>query len=346
MARGQRPVALVTGGAGFIGSHLCERLSDEGMDVVCADNFATGSAANVVHLLDRPGFRLVEADLTEPLDLDGPFGYVFHLASAASPRDYLRLPVETLEAGSLGTRNALALAEAHGARFVLASTSEVYGDPLEYPQREDYWGNVNPVGPRSVYDEAKRYAESLTMAFRRARGTDVGIARIFNSYGPRLRPGDGRVVPTFIRQALDGEPLTVAGGRPPDPVGVLRGRHRGGTAGAGPQRPDRPGQHRQRRGAVGAGAGPSGPGDHRLGLAGRLRGPPHRRPAVPPPRHHPGRRTPRLAAPGAAGGRAAPHRQLLPRAAGTAARVRVGGPGELTRTSPRRGGREEKGEST
>lgn len=211
MARGQRPVALVTGGAGFIGSHLCERLSDEGMDVVCADNFATGSAANVVHLLDRPGFRLVEADLTEPLDLDGPFGYVFHLASAASPRDYLRLPVETLEAGSLGTRNALALAEAHGARFVLASTSEVYGDPLEYPQREDYWGNVNPVGPRSVYDEAKRYAESLTMAFRRARGTDVGIARIFNSYGPRLRPGDGRVVPTFIRQALDGEPLTVAG---------------------------------------------------------------------------------------------------------------------------------------
>lgn len=211
MARGQRPVALVTGGAGFIGSHLCERLSDEGMDVVCADNFATGSAANVVHLLDRPGFRLVEADLTEPLDLDGPFDYVFHLASAASPRDYLRLPVETLEAGSLGTRNALALAEAHGARFVLASTSEVYGDPLEYPQREDYWGNVNPVGPRSVYDEAKRYAESLTMAFRRARGTDVGIARIFNSYGPRLRPGDGRVVPTFIRQALDGEPLTVAG---------------------------------------------------------------------------------------------------------------------------------------
>lgn len=211
MARGQRPVALVTGGAGFIGSHLCERLSDEGMDVVCADNFATGSAANVVHLLDRPGFRLVEADLTEPLDLDGPFDYVFHLASAASPRDYLRLPVETLEAGSLGTRNALALAEAHGARFVLASTSEVYGDPLEYPQREDYWGNVNPVGPRSVYDEAKRYAESLTMACRRARGTDVGIARIFNSYGPRLRPGDGRVVPTFIRQALDGEPLTVAG---------------------------------------------------------------------------------------------------------------------------------------
>lgn len=211
MARGQRPVALVTGGAGFIGSHLCERLSDEGMDVVCADNFATGSAANVVHLLDRPGFRLVEADLTEPLDLDGPFDYVFHLASAASPRDYLRLPVETLEAGSLGTRNALALAEAHGARFVLASTSEVYGDPLEYPQREDYWGNVNPVGPRSVYDEAKRYAESLTMAFRRAHGTDVGIARIFNSYGPRLRPGDGRVVPTFIRQALDGEPLTVAG---------------------------------------------------------------------------------------------------------------------------------------
>ncbi|MEY9213232.1 SDR family oxidoreductase [Thermobifida halotolerans] len=205
------PTTLVTGGAGFIGSHLCERLLDEGMDVVCADNFATGSAANVAHLLDRGNFRLVEADLTEPVDLDEPVDLVFHLASAASPRDYLRLPVETLEAGSLGTRNALRLAEEHGARFVLASTSEVYGDPLEYPQRENYWGNVNPVGPRSVYDEAKRYAESLTMACHRAHGTNVGIARIFNSYGPRLRPGDGRVIPTFIRQALDGEPLTVAG---------------------------------------------------------------------------------------------------------------------------------------
>ncbi|TDQ51534.1 NAD-dependent epimerase/dehydratase family protein [Actinorugispora endophytica] len=211
MARREERTAMVTGGAGFVGSHLCERLLDAGTNVVCVDNFATGSTGNVVHLLGREGFRLVEADLTEPLDPGGSFDLVFHLASAASPRDYLRLPVETLEAGSLGTHNALRLAEGHGARFILASTSEVYGDPLEYPQRESYWGNVNPVGPRSVYDEAKRYAESLTMACHRAHGTDVGIARLFNSYGPRLRPGDGRVIPTFIRQALDGEPLTVAG---------------------------------------------------------------------------------------------------------------------------------------
>lgn len=211
MAREEERTALVTGGAGFIGSHLCERLLAEGRRVVCVDNFATGSAENVAHLLGHERFRLVEADLTEPVEVDGDFGLVFHLASAASPRDYLRLPVETLEAGSLGTRNALNLAEEHGARFVLASTSEVYGDPLEYPQRESYWGNVNPVGPRSVYDEAKRYAESLTMACHRAHGADVGIARVFNSYGPRLRPGDGRVVPTFICQALDGEPITVAG---------------------------------------------------------------------------------------------------------------------------------------
>lgn len=211
MARGKKRTALVTGGAGFIGSHLCERLLDEGTNVVCVDNFATGSTANVAHLLERDGFRLIEADLTEPIEPDGSFDLVFHLASAASPRDYLNLPVETLEAGSLGTRNALTLAEKHGARFILASTSEVYGDPLEYPQRETYWGNVNPVGPRSVYDEAKRYAESLTMACHRAHGADVGIARVFNSYGPRLRAGDGRVIPTFICQALDGEPLTVSG---------------------------------------------------------------------------------------------------------------------------------------
>ncbi|MFD6953255.1 epimerase [Nocardiopsis sp. TSRI0078] len=206
-----RGKALVTGGAGFIGSHLCERLLERGTHVVCLDNFATGRAENVGHLAGHPRFELREADLTEPLALDEPVDTVFHLASAASPPDYLRLPVETLEVGSLGTRNVLALAEEYGARLVLASTSEVYGDPLEYPQRETYWGNVNPVGPRSVYDEAKRYAESLTMAHHRARGADVGIARIFNCYGPRMRADDGRMVPTFVTQALEGRPLTVAG---------------------------------------------------------------------------------------------------------------------------------------
>ncbi|GAA3751744.1 dTDP-glucose 4,6-dehydratase [Spinactinospora alkalitolerans] len=211
MTQGQMRRAVVTGGAGFVGSHLCERLLERGVDVVCVDNFATGSPDNVRHLCGRAGFRLIEADVTRPVWVTEHVDLVFHLASAASPVDYLRLPVETLEAGSLGTRNALRLARAHGARLVLASTSEVYGDPLEYPQRETYWGNVNPVGPRSVYDEAKRYAESLTMAHHRDRGADVGIARIFNCYGPRMRPDDGRAVPTFIRQALAGEPVTVAG---------------------------------------------------------------------------------------------------------------------------------------
>ncbi len=203
--------ALVTGGAGFLGSHLCERLLERGTRVVCLDNFATGRAQNVAHLAGHPWFELMEADLTEPFTLEEPVDTVFHLASAASPPDYLRLPVETLEVGSLGTSNALECAERYGARLVLASTSEVYGDPLEYPQRETYWGNVNPVGPRSVYDEAKRYAESLTMAHHRARGADVGIARIFNCYGPRMRADDGRMVPTFVNQALEGRPLTVAG---------------------------------------------------------------------------------------------------------------------------------------
>ncbi|QBI54503.1 NAD-dependent epimerase/dehydratase family protein [Streptomonospora litoralis] len=203
--------AVVTGGAGFIGSHLCERLLDGGAEVVCVDNFATGSAENVRHLAGRSGFSALEADVTLGLRVPGRVDTVFHLASAASPRDYLRLPVETLEAGSRGTRNALDAAAEHGARTVLASTSEVYGDPLHHPQHESYWGNVNPVGPRSVYDEAKRYAEALTMAYHRAYGADVGIARIFNSYGPGMRPGDGRAIPTFIRQALAGEPITVSG---------------------------------------------------------------------------------------------------------------------------------------
>ncbi|MUL40485.1 SDR family oxidoreductase [Streptomonospora sp. PA3] len=203
--------AVVTGGAGFVGSHLCERLLDAGAEVVCVDNLATGSAENLRRLARHAGFSSIEADVTRPMRVAGRVDAVFHLASAASPRDYLRLPVETLEAGSLGTRNALDLAAEHGARMVLASTSEVYGDPLHHPQHESYWGNVNPVGPRSVYDEAKRYAEALTMAYHRTHGADVGIARIFNSYGPRMRPDDGRAIPTFIRQAMAGEPITVSG---------------------------------------------------------------------------------------------------------------------------------------
>ena len=203
--------AVVTGGAGFLGSHLCERLLGAGAAVVCLDNFATSSPDNVAHLLGRPDFRLVDGDVTRPLQVPGEVGLVLHFASAASPADYLRLPIETLEAGAVGTRNALNLAVDKNARFVLASTSEVYGDPRQHPQTEDYWGNVNPVGPRSVYDEAKRYAEALTTAYRNSRRADTAIVRIFNTYGPRMRPHDGRAIPTFIRQALAGEPLTVSG---------------------------------------------------------------------------------------------------------------------------------------
>ncbi|MEV4259359.1 NAD-dependent epimerase/dehydratase family protein [Spirillospora sp. NPDC049652] len=203
--------AVVTGGAGFLGSHLCEALLDRGTAVVCVDNLLTGTHENVARLAGRAGFRFLHRDLTRPLDVPGPISHVFHFASAASPADYLRLPIQTLDVGSQGTRNALELAERHDARFVLASTSEVYGDPQVHPQPEGYWGNVNPVGPRSVYDEAKRFGEALTAAFRQARGLDTAIVRIFNTYGPRMRPDDGRAIPTFLRQALAGEPLTVTG---------------------------------------------------------------------------------------------------------------------------------------
>jgi len=203
--------ALVIGGAGFIGSHLSERLLAKDTEVVCLDNFVTGSPDNIAHLRGGPGFRLVEHDITRPPVVDGVFDLVVHLASPASPRHYARLPIETLEAGASGTRHALEVAEAHGARFLLASTSEVYGDPAEHPQRETYWGQVNPIGPRSVYDEAKRYAEALTAAWCRSRDADVAIARIFNTYGPRMQADDGRMIPTFIRQALAGEALTIQG---------------------------------------------------------------------------------------------------------------------------------------
>ncbi|NEA23716.1 SDR family oxidoreductase [Actinomadura bangladeshensis] len=207
----RHPRAVVTGGSGFLGSHLCEALLARGISVVCLDNLLTGTSRNIAHLTGRRDFRFLKRDLTEPVSVPGEVGYVFHLASAASPADYLRFPIQTLEVGSQGTRNALELAEAKGARFVLASTSEVYGDPLVHPQPESYWGNVNPVGPRSVYDEAKRFGEALTSAFRHSRGLDAAIVRIFNTYGPRMRPDDGRAIPTFLRQALTGEDLTVTG---------------------------------------------------------------------------------------------------------------------------------------
>jgi dTDP-glucose 4,6-dehydratase len=203
---------VVTGGAGFIGSHLCEALVGAGDFVVCVDDFSSGSRANVAQLFASGRFELVVGDVCDVVEgLDGPVSTVAHLASPASPADYLAHPLETLKAGSRGTEAALKLAQAHQARFVLASTSEVYGDPLVHPQPETYWGNVNPVGPRSVYDEAKRFAEALTSAYRRSMAVNTGIVRIFNTYGPRLRPGDGRVVSNFIVQALSGAPLTIYG---------------------------------------------------------------------------------------------------------------------------------------
>jgi nucleoside-diphosphate-sugar epimerase len=202
---------VVTGGAGFLGSHLCDAILARGDSAVCVDNLATGRPDNVAHLMDSPGFTFVEADVSLALDVPGPVDAVAHLASPASPPEYLRLPLETLAVGSRGTENALRLAHQHGGRFVLASTSEVYGDPAVHPQSEDYWGNVNPVGPRSVYDEAKRFAEALTRAYRDTKGVNAGIIRIFNTYGPRMNAQDGRIVTNFITQALNGDPLTIYG---------------------------------------------------------------------------------------------------------------------------------------
>jgi dTDP-glucose 4,6-dehydratase len=202
---------VVTGGAGFVGSWTCERLLGAGAEVLCVDNFVTGSADNVRDLQDAPGFHLLDQDVSTGLDVDGEVDWVLHLASPASPIHYLRLPIETMKVGSLGTMHALDLAAAKGARFLLASTSEVYGDPEVHPQPETYWGHVNPVGPRSVYDESKRFAEALTMAYRNERGVDTAIVRIFNTYGPRMRVDDGRAIPAFMSQALAGEPITVTG---------------------------------------------------------------------------------------------------------------------------------------
>jgi dTDP-glucose 4,6-dehydratase len=204
------PRSLVTGGAGFIGSYLCERLIQEGHDVLCMDNLCTGVEENVSRLEEKH-FHFIQHNVTKHIDVDGPLDFVLHFASPASPDDYMRLPIPTLKVGALGTHNALGLALLKKATFLLASTSEVYGDPLVNPQPEDYWGNVNPVGPRGVYDEAKRYAEAMTMAYHRIHGLDTRIVRIFNTYGPRMRFGDGRAVPTFIPQAVQGEPITIYG---------------------------------------------------------------------------------------------------------------------------------------
>lgn len=203
--------SLVTGGAGFLGSHLCDRLLAESHRVICVDNLLTGNRRNIAHLLDRDDFTFLKHDVTKPLVVDGPVDNVLHFASPASPIDYLELPIQTLKVGSLGTHNMLGLAKEKKARYLLASTSEVYGDPLVHPQPESYWGNVNPVGPRGVYDEAKRFSEAMVMAYHRVHGIETRIVRIFNTYGPRMRPRDGRVVPAFIDQALHGKPLTVFG---------------------------------------------------------------------------------------------------------------------------------------
>ncbi len=203
--------AVVTGGAGFLGSHLCEKLLENGWDVLCVDNLVTGADQNIAHLAAHPGFRVQRHDVSLYIDVAGPVDYVLHFASPASPVDYARLPIQTLKVGALGTHNSLGLAMAKKARFLLASTSECYGDPLVTPQPESYWGNVNPIGPRGVYDEAKRYAEAMTMAYHRYHGLDTRIVRIFNTYGPRMRLNDGRALPNFIYQALIGQPITVYG---------------------------------------------------------------------------------------------------------------------------------------
>ena len=209
--KGRQVRTLITGGAGFLGSHLCDRLLAEGHEVLCVDNFITGRPANIKHLQKNPKFRIIVHDASEPLFVDGLVDNVMHFASPASPVDYVKSPIQTLKIGSLGTHVALGIATAHGARFLLASTSEVYGDPEVHPQTEDYWGHVNPVGERSMYDEAKRFAEAMTMAYHREHKVNTHIVRIFNTYGPRMRLDDGRVLPNFVGQALRGEPITVYG---------------------------------------------------------------------------------------------------------------------------------------
>ena len=246
--------AVVTGGAGFLGSHLCDYLLTRDHRVICVDNLDTGSLLNITHIRDER-FVFMSHDMTEHLQIDEPVDVVFHLASPASPIDYMRLPLHTLKVGSYGTHNALGLAKFKRARFLIASTSEVYGDPQVHPQPETYWGNVNPIGPRGVYDEAKRYAEAMTMAYLRQQGVDTCIARIFNTYGPRMRPHDGRAISNFVRQALADKPLTVFGDGIADPQLLLRRRPDPRALLACGERRAPPGEHRKPGGAHPARAG-------------------------------------------------------------------------------------------
>ena len=304
---------VVTGGAGFLGSHLCTRLVADGHEVLCLDNFLTGLPRNVEHLLGDDRFRLVRADVTDYVHVTGEVDLVLHFASPASPIDYLELPIETMKVGSIGTLHALGLAKERGARFVLASTSEAYGDPQVHPQTEDYWGHVNPVGPRGVYDEAKRFGEALAMAYRRTHDVDTGIVRIFNTFGPRMRPNDGRAIPNFIRQAIKGDPVTVAGdGKQTRSVcyvddlveGILRFAL---TDHPGPMNIGNPSEISMLelaewvRDLVGSGS--------EISFIER----PTDDPAGPPPGHQPGPGDPRLAAGCRGRGRPAAHHRLVPR---------------------------------
>ena len=286
---------LVTGGAGFLGSHLCDELLRRGNRVICVDNLETGSLANIEHIR-VPEFRFLQADIIQPYFVDEPVDCVYHFASPASPIDYLRLPLHTLKVGSHGTHHTLGLAKAHRARFLTASTSEVYGDPKVHPQPESYWGHVNPIGPRGVYDEAKRYAEALTMAYHRQQGVDTAIVRIFNTYGPRMRPHDGRAIPTFLRQALQDRPITVFGdGSQTRSFCYVTDLVDGIIRLAESEYPPS-GQHRQPQRVHAARARARGGRRHGVALGDRARGTTGRRPAGSPAGHQLRPRDPRLGA--------------------------------------------------
>ncbi len=290
---------VITGAAGFIGSHLSETLLDQGHSVVGIDNLLTGDLANIAHLAGRD-FVFIKHDVTNYINVDGPVDVVFHWASPASPIDYLEWPIPTLKVGALGTHNALGLAKAKKARFVIASTSEVYGDPLEHPQKETYWGNVNPVGPRGVYDEAKRFAEAMTMAYHRYHGVDTKIVRIFNTYGPRMRVKDGRAVPNFIAQALQNEDVTIFGSGDADAQLLLRHRPGGRHPAADGLEGERPGQHRQPARDVDRGDGARHHQDDGLVEPARVQAAADRRPEGAQAGHHPRPHAARLGAEGPA----------------------------------------------
>ena len=306
------PTSLVTGGAGFLGSHLCDYLLARGHRVICVDNLETGSLENIEHIDDGADFEFRMVDITSHFEIDEPVDFVYHMASPASPIDYARLPLHTLKVGAYGTHNALGLAKAKRARFLLASTSEVYGDPLVHPQPETYWGNVNPIGPRGVYDEAKRYAEALTMAYLRQQGVNTAIVRIFNTFGPRMRPNDGRAIPAFMGQALADRPVTVFGdGSQTRSFCYVDDLIRGLVA-AGRVRRARAGEHRQPGRDVAARDGRSSIvelTEPRSEIV--LRGAAGRRPAGAPARHHAGARPARLGAGGRGARGSAPHDRAL-----------------------------------